>query len=262
MEETTQVDAPEGAEVEETKEPEEVKDSPEAKEETEVSDAEKAEKEPPKKKSRSDRKIEQLAYQNREQKRQIDKLIKLTEQNLAKQTTSDIKPPNPDDFDTLAAFVRAEVKYDKQVEDAKKAETKTKEPEKGEPPEGIEDFISAGEEKHEDFLEVVMNANFTDSIGQALIEIDDDDVRTETAYFLASNQKEVRRISRLSPLRQAAEVGKLEAKIASKPPPKKASKAPKPIKPVGNGDTNTTEITGKESMEDFIDKRNRQLGRY
>jgi hypothetical protein len=52
------------------------------------------------------------------------------------------------------------------------------------------------------------------------------------AYYLGSNPKDAERISRMSPLAQAKEIGKIEAKLASDPPVKRTTSAPAPISPV------------------------------
>ena len=54
----------------------------------------------------------------------------------------------------------------------------------------------------------------------------------EVAYHLGANPKEAERISRLSPILQAKEIGKIEAQLAANPPVKKTSNAPAPISPV------------------------------
>lgn len=67
------------------------------------------------------------------------------------------------------------------------------------------------------------------------------------AYML-ENPKEVARISSLNPARQAAEVGKIEAKVSAAPPPQ-VSNAPNPIKPVGGnkgGSKDPSEMTDAE----------------
>jgi hypothetical protein len=57
-------------------------------------------------------------------------------------------------------------------------------------------------------------------------------VGPDIAYYLGSNPKEAERISRLSALMQAKEIGKIESKLADNPPVKKSSNAPAPIAPV------------------------------
>jgi hypothetical protein len=58
------------------------------------------------------------------------------------------------------------------------------------------------------------------------------DIGPDVAYYLGSNPKEVDRISRLAPILQAKEIGRIEAKLADAPPVKKTTSAPTPISPV------------------------------
>jgi hypothetical protein len=70
----------------------------------------------------------------------------------------------------------------------------------------------------------------TKPIVEALI---DSDAPAKLMHYMAANPAEVERIAKLSPARQAAELGKLEAALPKTP---KTSKAPDPIgNPVGNG---------------------------
>jgi len=92
--------------------------------------------------------------------------------------------------------------------------------------------------KYEDFDQVAYNPNLriTEAMAQT---IQSSDIGPELAYHLGTNPKEAERISRLSPLVQARELGKLEAKLADAPPtPRRVSTAPAPFVPVtarGNG---------------------------
>lgn len=70
----------------------------------------------------------------------------------------------------------------------------------------------------------------TQSIANALL---DSDIAPRLMAHLAGNPEEVARINKLSPARQAAEIGKIEARL-SEVKPVKTSSAPAPIKPVGN----------------------------
>lgn len=85
--------------------------------------------------------------------------------------------------------------------------------------------------KYDDFDQVAYNPNLpiTQVMAQA---IQASDVGPDVAYHLGANPKEAERISKLSPLQQAKEIGKLEAKLADSPPVKKTSTAPAPITPV------------------------------
>lgn len=88
--------------------------------------------------------------------------------------------------------------------------------------------------KYDDYDEKVQDEAFnpTPAMARAMLESDQ---KAEIAYYLASNPEEMDRIAKLSPLRQAAEILKLEDKVAAsaRAPAKKASKAPAPIDPVG-----------------------------
>ena len=61
--------------------------------------------------------------------------------------------------------------------------------------------------------------------------IQSSDVGPDLLYWLGTNPKEADRISRLNPILQAKEIGKIEAGLASNPPVKKTSTAPAPIAP-------------------------------
>lgn len=89
----------------------------------------------------------------------------------------------------------------------------------------------------------------TPAIAEALI---DSDAPAKLMEYMTLNPGEVERIAALKPARQAAEIGKWEAKIASAPSVK-PSKTPAPINPVGggNGATGTT-IQNAKTMDEFM----------
>ena len=85
--------------------------------------------------------------------------------------------------------------------------------------------------KYDDFEQVAYNPNLpiTTEMAQA---IQYSEIGPELAYHLGTNPKEAERISKLPPILQAKEIGKIEAKLAADPPVKKTSSAPAPISPV------------------------------
>ena len=97
--------------------------------------------------------------------------------------------------------------------------------------ESYHDKEEKAREKYDDFAQVAYNPNLpiTDVMAQS---IQSSDIGPEMAYHLGANPKEAERISRLSPILQAKEIGKLEAKLAADPPVKKTSNAPTPISPI------------------------------
>ena len=121
-------------------------------------------------------------------------------------------------------------------------------------------------DKYEDFEQVAYNPNLriTNVMAEA---IQSSDAGPDLAYYLGSNPKEADRISRLSPLVQAKEIGRIEAKLASEPVTKKTTSAPAPIAPVtarstgGTAyDTTDPRSTKTMSASEWIEaERNRQI---
>ena len=100
--------------------------------------------------------------------------------------------------------------------------------------ESYHDVEEEARTKYDDFEQVAYNPKLP--ITNVMAEtIQSSDVGPELAYYLGSNPKEADRISRMSPLSQAKEIGKIEAKVADSPPVKKPSNAPAPIQPVATG---------------------------
>jgi hypothetical protein len=121
-------------------------------------------------------------------------------------------------------------------------------------------------EKYTDFDQVAYNPALP--ITQAMATtIRESDLGPEVAYYLGSNPVEAKRISQLSPLSQAKELGKLEDKLASNPPAKKTSSAPAPIAPVtgrvsSNATFDTTDprsIASMSTSEWIAKERERQM---
>jgi hypothetical protein len=138
--------------------------------------------------------------------------------------------------------------------------------------ETLEAFHDREEEarnKYDDFEQVAYNPKLpiTDAMAQT---IQASEVGPDMAYYLGSNPKEAERISRLSPLQQAKELGKIEAKLSDNPVVKKTSSAPAPIAPVtarssGSPATDTTDPRSIKSMStsEWIEaERQRQIKKW
>lgn len=78
-------------------------------------------------------------------------------------------------------------------------------------------------------------------------------------YELAHNLDEVERIADLSPTRQAAEIGKIEAKLSAQP--KRTTNAPAPPNPVTGGKTSSKDPS-KMSHEEYRAYRKSQGARW
>jgi hypothetical protein len=108
--------------------------------------------------------------------------------------------------------------------------------------------------KYEDFEQVAYNPKLpiTNVMAEA---IQSSEIGPELAYHLGTNPKEAERISKLTPLGQAKEIGRIEAKLAASPPVKRTSSAPAPISPVtarstGSPAYDTTDPRSIKTMTD------------
>jgi hypothetical protein len=121
----------------------------------------------------------------------------------------------------------------------------------------IESYHEREEEarsKYDDFEQVAYNPKLpiTDVMAESIRA---SDIGPEVAYYLGANPKEADRISRLSPIVQAKEIGKIEAKMANDPPVKRTTSAPAPISPVtarssGGPAYDTTDPRSTKTMTD------------
>lgn len=98
-------------------------------------------------------------------------------------------------------------------------------------------------EKYPDYDQVARNRDL--SITPAMAEvIQASEIGPEVAYHLGQNPKEAERISRLPPLLQAKEIGRIEDKLSSVPPVvKKTTSAPDPIRPIAASRTTLAPVT-------------------
>ena len=110
--------------------------------------------------------------------------------------------------------------------------------------------------KYEDFEQVAYNPKLpiTNVMAEA---IQSSDIGPELAYHLGTNPKEADRISKLAPLAQAKEIGRIEAKLAADPPVKRTSSAPAPISPVSARSTGSPayDTTDPRSIKTMTDSQ-------
>jgi hypothetical protein len=132
--------------------------------------------------------------------------------------------------------------------------------------ESYHDLEEEARSKYDDFEQVAYNPKLP--VTNVMAEtIQSSEIGPDLAYYLGSNPKEAERISRMTPLSQAKEIGKIEAKLVSAPPVKKTTSAPAPISPVtarSSGapayDTTDPRSTKTMSASEWIDaERARQL---
>lgn len=116
-----------------------------------------------------------------------------------------------------------------------------------------ESFISAAKSKFTDFVAVVMRPDLP--VTQAMSEaIRESEIGADIAYHLGKNPDEAARISRLSPARQAVEIGKLEV-VLSAPLAKPKDPPPPPIKPVSGTSAGGSKDPSKMTMAEYVEWR-------
>ena len=201
-----------------------------------------------------------LAREQRKWER--EQQAKFAEQQARASVPKDLPPV--DQFESPEAYAEALA--------VKKAEELLQQRELQKQQAAIEDAYAEREEdarsKYDDFEQVAYNPNLrvTDVMAET---IKASDIGPDLAYWLGSNPKEAERISRLSPLLQAREIGKIEAKLGAEPPKKKTSSAPEPIRPVtartvNPGITDTTDPRSTQTMsasEWIAAERQRQIAK-
>jgi hypothetical protein len=148
------------------------------------------------------------------------------EREQAQRATAPAAPselPPPDQFDSVETYAKA---YAEQMLKEREAQKQ-----RSEYVEAYHDREEDARAKYDDFEQVAYNPNLR--ITTVMAEtIQTSDVGPDVAYYLGSNPKEADRISRMPPILQAKEIGKIEAQLVSSPPVKKSSNAPTPISPV------------------------------
>ncbi len=121
-----------------------------------------------------------------------------------------------------------------------------------------EEKVARAEDKYDDFETIVGELQPTTPFIAALMEADNGE---DIAYHLGKNPKEAERIAKLPPLAQVREIGKLEAKLSSKPDePKTPSKAPAPITPLtGAAQPVSDPLSEDHDMKTWIRNRQKQV---
>jgi len=152
--------------------------------------------------------------------------------------------PPADQFDSVDAYAEAKA--------VKLIEQREQQRQQAEILEAYHEREEEARTKYDDFEQVAYNPTLkiTTVMAQA---IQASDAGPDVAYYLGSNPKETDRISRLSPILQAKEIGRIEAKIANDVPVKRTTSAPAPISPVnartsGNPSYDTTDPRSTKTM--------------
>jgi hypothetical protein len=157
--------------------------------------------------------------------------------------------PNEEDFDTYEEYQEAllDWKVDRKIEeDRRNRETET-EKNRGieQAQEKFAEDVQKGREKYNDFEVVAFDPTNTAMTPMVAEIVRESEMMPDLAYYFGKNRNELAVISRMTPIRAAAEIGKVEAKLQAefdkggqpKVEPTKTTKAPPAIKPTGSSGT-------------------------
>lgn len=193
----------------------------------------------PKRKHWAHERIDELTRQRREAERQAEYWKARAQQTV---------DPNSLDYEEGIAERVAQRHRQEQADTAKEAAAQLA-------AEAFNYRETIAREKFADYDVVTRNPNV--AITPAMAEvIRDSDVGPDVAYHLGKNPAEAARIAALPPARQAAELGRLEAKItAPKPLP---PQPPAPVQPVNAIAAGGSKDPGSMTMAEYIAWRDSQ----
>jgi hypothetical protein len=199
----------------------------------------------PKEKPRVARRIQELTQRNAQQRQQLEAMQAALAQVLAQQQAprqEAQKEPLPEHFDDPNKYVEAKVTYEvntrlqdherrvRAMQDAHVAQQQWAQ------------RLEAARSVYPDFDAVALDSTVPITADMATA-ISRSELGTEVAYYLGKNRDESARISRLDPISQIRELGRIEMKIDSGARKATATTStPRPIKPVRGGATATTNI--------------------
>lgn len=166
--------------------------------------------------------------------------------------------PKVDDFDSIEEYTEALTDWkisQKQKEfERKEIETKAKAEFKNQF-DSFQSKVAEFSKTQDDFNEVIEDVDDIPLSVGLQESILTSDVGPQVMYELAKNREELERINRLSPIAQAREIGKIEARLSGKPSDKKeakVSKAPAPVSPVGTkGSLKTTKSPDEMTFQEY-----------
>ena len=164
--------------------------------------------------------------------------------------------PKPDDYDDYNEYVDAVTDWkiqDRETKAILKAQESRQQSEFQQKQESFNVAIAASKAKHADYDDIMESAKSIPCPQSMRAAIMDSQDGGEILYYLAKNPAEASRISQLSVLSQAREIGRIEHRLATpvKPPePRRITNTGEPIKTVSGAGV-TEKDPGKMSMEDY-----------
>jgi hypothetical protein len=180
------------------------------------------------------------------------------------QAPVDIPKPKESDFEVYSDYLEAlsdwkvDVKLrQREIEQETRAQRESQKSAQEREAARQQELIEKGEEKYDDFEEVI-KADRNEYSRAAYLAMLESDISADLLYHLASNPEEGKRIAALPAFAQAKEIGKLEDKLLAKPA-KKQSNAPPPINPIGTGKASGNALSDDLPIEEWMRRRQKQV---
>lgn len=240
------------AEAEETEsqdEDESARESEAGDDEESDTEEEESQDEKPKKRRGYQRRVDKLKSRLTDREREIEfwkqKALSATppkQDEPVTQSQSSDGEPDPNDFETHAAYVKALTSWEtkrllaQEKEESRKREAKSESEKRTS---SFRDKVKTFAETKDDFedvIEAVDDIPMSVAVQEVILE---SDIGPELMYELAKDKDEYARICKLTPLAAARELGKIEARLSKSAETKQTSqaskpKAPPPLTPVGS----------------------------
>jgi hypothetical protein len=197
----------------------------------------------PKKSKGVQKRIDELTRQRYEAERRAEQSRSEAEhyrkmaQDKPQEPAKDDKAPRFEDFNSYDDYVAAvaEHKATKKFEElTRKDQEKQTQQKQAEVVKNFNDKVTEARKKYDDFDTVALGNHVAyNDVTTSLVLASD--ASTELAYYLGKNPEIAQKLTQISPLEAAKEIGRIEAKLLEKPKPqsKQITNASPPIKPVG-----------------------------
>lgn len=200
------------------------------------------------------KRIAKLTRQKYEQQAEINKL-KAELETFKAQTAPTLQEPDISQFDDLESYVKAQVKYEKELE---KQQTQSQQAQQTQAQAVAQDWVAKVDKVRSvapDFDAAFSNIASIEFAPMSLEAVAEHPKGAEIAYMLGKDVSEAYRIAALPPSQQLMAIGEIAART-NVPKPKAVSSAPPPVKTVSGG--NVTTDPSKMSTSDYIKWRNDQ----
>lgn len=222
--------------------------------------------------SGAQKRIRELTWKQREAERRAEaaeqRLRDIESQKPAEESPSDIKIPVESEYDDPEQYRKDLDTYTRSIhrqEEDRRERTRTaqqSELERQQRLSAYQDKCAAYAADHPEFVEDVTAASKAGVLGDSphvLEYMTESEVPAEMTHYLAKNPDHAARIEAMSPTAAARELAKVELSI-SQAQPKKLSDAPPPMTDIDDGGTtDPSAFTGKESVDEWMEKRRAQL---